>query len=155
VLAGSVFRSTYSPLNGETYRTRFDNRFATSFMGGKEWTSGERGTIQAGFRVMYNGGLRVSEVASSERDPFDPRNPILDESDPFSQRVKNFFRPDLRLAYRHDNPNNAWYISLDVQNFIARENEDIIDYDFDPDLGEWRFGTLGSIVPLLTFQIDW
>jgi len=155
VLAGSLFRSTYTPLNGETYRTRFDNRFATSFMGGKEWSSGQRGTIQAGMRVMYNGGLRISEVASSERNPFDPRNPMLDEQNPFSRRVKNFFRPDLRLAYRHDNPKNAWYISLDVQNFIARENEDIIDYEFDPDLGEWTFGTLGSIVPFLTFQMDW
>ena len=155
ILSGSLFRSTYQPLNGQTYRTRFDNRFATSFMGGKEWASGERGTIQAGLRVMYNGGMRISEVASSERDPFDPRNPLLNEADPFNLRVRNFFRPDLRFAYRHDNPEYAWSISLDVQNFIARVNEDIVDYEFDPDRQDWVFGTLGSIVPLLTFQIDW
>jgi hypothetical protein len=104
---------------------------------------------------MYNGGQRISPVLSPVRDPNDPLNPILDEANPYSIRVDNFFRPDLRFAYRHDNEKNAWYISLDVQNFISRQNQDVLNYNFDPILGDWVFGTLGSIVPVLTFQLDW
>ncbi|KGE85611.1 MAG: TonB-dependent receptor [Phaeodactylibacter xiamenensis] len=155
ILSGSLFSSTYEALNGETYSTRFDNTFATSFMGGREWPTGQRGTIQGSVRLMYNGGQRISPVLSPVRDPNDPLNPILDEANPYSIRVDNFFRPDLRFAYRHDNEKNAWYISLDVQNFISRQNQDVLNYNFDPILGDWVFGTLGSIVPVLTFQLDW
>jgi hypothetical protein len=42
-----------------------------------------------------------------------------------------------------------------VQNFISRQNQDVLNYNFDPILGDWVFGTLGSIVPVLTFQLDW
>ncbi|MBV6655759.1 MAG: TonB-dependent receptor [Mameliella sp.] len=155
ILSGSLFSSTYEPLNGETYSTRFDNTFTTSFMGGREWPVGQSGTIQGSIRLMYNGGQRISPVLNPVRDPQDPQNPILDEANPFSIQVENFFRPDLRFAYRKDNEKNAWYISLDVQNLIARQNQDVLNYNFDPVLGDWVFGTLGSIVPVLTFQLDW
>lgn len=154
ILAGSLFNSTYEPLNGQTYDTRFNSRVTGSFMGGKEWSLNENATLQTGLRVVYGGGQRISPILSSQRDPRDPTSPILDESNPFSIPVGDFFRPDIRIAYRRDNPTNAWYIALDVQNVISRENQDPLDYMFDPDLGDWVFQAQSSIVPVLSFQID-
>lgn len=154
ILAGSIFNSTYEALNGQTYDTRFNSGFATSFMGGKEWPVGDRATLQTGLRLIYNGGQRISPILSPERDPADPLNPILDEANAYSAQVGDYFRPDLRIAYRKDNPANAWYLALDVQNFASIRNDDPLDYDFDPNKGDWVFGFQGSIVPVLSFQID-
>jgi len=154
LIAGSLFSSTYEPLNGETYDTRFNSGLAASFMGGKEWSVGERATLQTSLRLLYTSGQRVTPILSPQRDPEDPLSPILDESRPFSQQVGSYFRPDLRIAYRKNNPNNAWYLALDVQNVISRKNDDSLDYDYDPDLQDWVFGFQGSLVPVLSFQID-
>lgn len=154
IIAGSVFNSTYESLDGETYDTRFNSGLAASFMGGKEWPVGQLATLQTGLRLLYTGGQRVTPVLLPQRDPEDPISPILDEANAFTQQVGSYFRPDLRVAYRKDNPNNAWYLALDVQNFISRKNDDSLDYDFDPDLQDWVFGFQGSLVPVLSFQID-
>lgn len=154
ILAGSLFNSTYEPLSGETYDTRFNSHIAACFMGGKEWALSENATLQTGMRVVYGGGQRLSPILSPARDWRDPRNPILDESRPFTVPVGEFFRPDIRIAYRRDNPNNAWYIALDVQNVIGRTNEDPLEYSYDPELEDWIFQSQSSIVPVLSFQID-
>jgi hypothetical protein len=154
IVAGSIFSSTYEALDGKTYDTRFNSGLAASFMGGKEWSVGENAILQTGLRLLYTGGQRISPVLRPQRDPEDPLSPILDEARPFSQQVGTYFRPELRLAYRKDNVNNAWYLALDVQNFISRKNDDSLDYDFDPDLQRWVFGFQGSLVPVLSFQID-
>lgn len=154
ILAGSIFDSTYEPLNGETYDTRYNSGVAGSFMGGKEWPLSEKGTLQTGLRLVYGAGQRITPIQSNRRDPRDPENPILDENRPFIVPVGDFFRPDIRIAYRRDNPTNAWYIALDVQNVISRTNDDPLDYTFDPDLGTWIFRSQSSVVPVLSFQID-
>lgn len=154
LIAGSLFSSTYEPLNGKTYDTRFNSGLAASFMGGKEWSVGERATLQTSLRLLYTSGQRVTPILSPQRDLEDPVSPILDESRPFSQQVGSYFRPDLRIAYRKNNLNNAWYLALDVQNVISRKNDDSLDYDYDPDLQNWVFGSQGSLVPVLSFQID-
>lgn len=155
VLAGSIFDSTYEPLNGESYNTRYNSKVAGCFMGGKEWPVSEKAILQTGFRLVYGAGQRISPILSGQRDPRDPENPILDESRPFSRQVGDFLRPDIRIAYRKDNPTNAWYIALDVQNVISRTNEDPLEYTFDPDKQDWVFRSQSSIVPVLSFQIDW
>ncbi|MCB9266513.1 MAG: TonB-dependent receptor [Lewinellaceae bacterium] len=154
IAAASLFNSTYKPLNGESYDTRYNSRVLGSFMGGKEWPAGERAILQTGVRILYSGGQRITPILAPGRDPFDPTSPLLDESRPFSIQVGDYFRPDLRIAYRRDNPGNAWYIALDVQNVINRDNDDALDYNFNPDLGEWEFGFQSGIVPVLSFQID-
>ncbi|MCB9287068.1 MAG: TonB-dependent receptor [Lewinellaceae bacterium] len=154
IAAASLFNSTYEPLNGQTYDTRYNSQVLGSFMGGKEWPAGEHAVLQTGLRILYSGGQRITPILSPVRDPFDPANPLLDESRPFSVQVGDYFRPDLRAAYRRDNQKNAWYIALDVQNFISRNNDDALDYNYDPDLEGWVFGFQSGIVPVLSFQID-
>ena len=154
IFAGSIFDSTYKPLDGKTYNTRYNSRLAASLMGGKEWPLTERAILQTGLRIVYGGGQRLTPILSSARDPLSPGDPILDETRPFTIPVGDFFRPDIRIAYRKDNDNNAWYIALDVQNVIGRTNEDPLNYTYDPDLEDWIFRSQSSIVPVLSFQID-
>lgn len=154
LLSTSLFDSTYEPLNGKTYSTRFNSNIFASLMGGKEWQVGDQGVLQTGFRLLYGGGGRQTPILSATRNPFDPLEPILDESQPFTERVPDYFRPDLRIAYRKDNPGSAWSIALDVQNFIARDNADTIHRKYDPDREQWIYREQSGIVPVLSFQVD-
>ncbi len=154
VLAASIYDSQYSPLNGQSYSTTYNGNFTISTVAGKEWSFSQNRVLQLGFRLMYNGGQRLTPILSNDRDPLEPLDPILDESRPFTEQVPNFFRPDIRIAYRKNNPSNAWILSLDIQNVIARRNISAINRDFDPDLGQWVFSEQSSLVPVLTYQID-
>lgn len=154
LLAASVYDSQYEPLDGKSYNTLFNGGFNTSFMGGKEWNFSGNAILQTSLRILYNGGQRLTPVLSIENDPFEPLNPLLDESQPFTEQVSAYFRPDIRIAYRKNNPKTSWILSLDVQNVIGRRNIDAINRDFDPDLGEWVFREQSAAVPVLTYQID-
>ena len=154
LLATSVYDSKYEALNGNTYNTRYNGGFNTSFMGGKEWNLSRGRVIQTALRVLYNGGQRQTPVLSIENDPFEPLDPILDESRPFTEQVPDYFRPDIRFAYRKNNPKASWILSLDVQNVIGRRNIDPLTRDFDPDTGVWIYREQSTAVPILTFQID-
>ena len=154
ILNTSVFNATYSPLNGEQYNTRFNKNFSASFMGGKEWKVGKQSTLQTGLRLLYSLGGWLTPVLSPESDPFDPRFPILDEANAFSERVPDYFRADIRLAYRKDNPGSAWSIALDVQNVTNRRNIDVLNREYDPDLEQWVYREQSSLVPVLSFQVD-
>ena len=154
IASASIFDSSYEPLNGERYSTNYDSEYALAFMGGKEWELAAGKTLQTGLRVLYNGGQRLTPILSPERDPYYPASPILDESRPFSEQVDPYFRPDIRIAFRRDKPGVAWTLALDIQNAISYANIDALDRDFDPDLGQWVYREQSSLVPVLSYQID-
>ncbi|MBK8878160.1 MAG: TonB-dependent receptor [Haliscomenobacter sp.] len=151
----SLLKSTYVPLNGKRYPTNFDTGLSFNFLGGKEWDLGQGKTLQTGLRILYNQGQRLTPLATpAGPDPYDPETPLVNESLAFQDRVPAYFRPDLRVAYRRDKPNTAWTLALDIQNAIARKNIDGLTRDFDPDLGKWIYREQSSLVPVLSYQID-
>lgn len=153
LLSGSVFNSTYSDLSGTFYNTRYNSNYAATFMGGKEFSFKNNATLQTGLKLLYNAGSRITPLLPGEFG--DGQNPPFDWTQPFTERVSPFFRPDLRIAYRKDNDNNAWMLSLDIQNFINRENEDGLDRTYDPEAKSWTGRVQSGLTPLLSFQIDW
>ena len=153
LLSGSVFNSTYSDQSGEFYNTRYNSNYSTTFMGGKEFTFKNNGTLQTGLKLLFNGGGRITPLLPDQSG--DGQNPPWDWSRPYSEQVSPYFRPDLRIAYRKDNVKSAWTLALDVQNFINRNNEDGIDRTYDPDTRSWVGRNQSGLTPILSFQIDW
>ena len=154
ISSASFLKSTYVPLNGQRYSSNFDIGTSFNFMGGKEWEVGTGKTLQTSLRVLYSGGQRLTPILSAERDPYEPESPILDESKAFTEQVSDYFRPDIRVAYRRDKVKTAWTLALDVQNVIARKNIDGLTRDFDPDRGGWVYRSQSSLVPILSYQLD-
>lgn len=150
----SLLKSTFTSLSGERFSTIYDVGLSGAFMGGKEWSFGVGKTLQTSLRLLYSGGQRLTPILSRDRDPFNPESPLLDESRAFTEQVPAYFRPDIRLAYRRDKAKTAWTLALDVQNVISRRNIDGLSRDFDPDLGGWVYREQASLVPVLSYQID-
>lgn len=153
ILSGSVFSSTYSDQSGTFYDTRYNSNFSVTFMGGKEYNLPQNAVLQLGTKVILNGGGRITPLIAGMTG--DGQTPPWDWTQPFNQAVSTYFRPDIRVAYRRNNPNSAWMLSLDVQNIIGRRNEDNIDRIYDPDTQSWINRNQSAMTPVLSFQIDW
>lgn len=147
----SVFNSTYEPLNGTTYSTRFNSRTSGSWSGAKEWKLKSNRVFQLGWKMVYNGGLPLTPLAGV---PSSSREPVLDESRPYSDRVPAYFRIDSRFALRKDRANRSWQLALDVQNLLGLKNTDGLSRRYDPSVNQWVFKEQSGLVPVLSYQLD-
>ncbi len=154
IVSTSVSRSRYKDVNGREHPTAFDSGISATFTGGKEWAFQNASVLQLGLRVIYNGGQRLTPLLPSQPVNRYSPDPILDENRAFEERVEAYFRPDLRIAFRKNNPRAAWWVALDIQNIISRRNVDPINRSYDPDLNEWVYREQSGLTPVLSFQID-
>lgn len=149
VANGSVFRSTYTPLNGKTYSGAYDSRFTVSVMGGYEFQF-KNSALEVGFRIGYMGGFRYTPIdlqASTEA-----REAISIDSVAYTQTYRNYFRPDLRVSYRQNKPKYSWTISLDLGNIVDYKN--ILRQYYDKQKNELAYKYQMGFIPVLAFQVD-
>lgn len=146
----SIFDAKYQPLNGRWYNTRFNAGTSGSFTGAKEWSLKNDRMLQVGWKAIYNGGFRVSPILPGG----DGKEPNLDQSNPFSEKIAPYFRTDARLALRKNKAHKAWQLALDIQNIFGLENEDALFHRYDPTTRQWVFDTQSGIVPVLSYQLD-
>lgn len=154
LLGGSVSRSRYTDAAGREHPTAFDSRISGTFMGGKEWAFKNASVLQLGLKLLYNGGQRLTPLLSGQTTSRFSQEPLLDEAKAFSERVEAYFRPDMRVAFRKNNPKSAWTLALDIQNIISRKNIDPLSREYDPDLNQWIYREQSGLTPVLSFQID-
>ena len=146
----SVLETTYQPLNGKTYNTRFNSGTAGSWTGAKEWKWKKSKMFQAGWKMVYNGGFFLSPLAGISSS----REPVLDEVNPYSEKVPAYFRTDARFALRKDKAKRAWQLALDIQNVFGLSNTDGLSRRYDPGTNQWLLKTQSELVPVLSYQID-
>ena len=147
----SVFDSKYSALNGKEYNTRFNSRTSGSFVGAKEWQLKKNKVLQVGWKMLYNGGVPLSPLAAVQNSS---RQPVLDETRPFSEYTRAYFRTDGRISLRKDKKKISWQVALDIQNLFAQKNIDPLGRRYDPTTNQWTFKQQSGIVPVLSYQID-
>jgi hypothetical protein len=152
LLSFSLFESNFQPLNGKSYNTRFNSGSSGSWVGTREWKLRNNKTLQAGWKMVYNGGLPLSPLAAQQ--PFGSREPLLDETNPYSVRIPGYFRTDGRIALRKDKKQLSWQLALDIQNVFMQRNTDGLSRRFDPSVNQWIFRQQSGIVPVLSYQVD-
>jgi hypothetical protein len=105
-------------------------------------------------KVLYNGGQRLTPLLPGQSVNRYSQEPLLDEFNAFTEQVDPYFRPDLRIAYRKNNPKTAWTLALDIQNIIGRKNIGPLSRTYDPDPNVWVYREQSGLVPVLSFQLD-
>lgn len=151
LLTTSIFDSTFEPFNGETYDAQFNAKFTGALTTGKEWKVKGKNTLQVGFKSIYANGGPSTPI---DRNASTPRTLVYDESRPFSERAPNYFRTDIRIAYRINKPKSAYSIAIDVQNAFNTKNKRAFDWTYDVEKGDWERKNQASLIPILTFQVD-
>ncbi|MFC2176320.1 hypothetical protein ACFLR1_05065, partial [Bacteroidota bacterium] len=146
---GSVFKSTYKPLNGKTYSGAYDSRFVLSVMAAYE-VQFKNSALELGFRIGYMGGFRYTPIDLNAS--IKANQQVTIDSLAFTQKYRDYFRPDLRIAYRQNKPKYSWTLSLDLGNIVDFKN--ILSQYYDKDKNELRYSYQVGFIPILAFQVD-
>lgn len=151
VLAGgSYYESKYKGSDGVERDTRFNGNYTLNAVYGREWSSTSRNrVIGLNLRSLWLGGLRMSRIL--EQSATSPET-VYDVNDPFTEKLSDYFRIDLRLSHRKNHPGHTRTIALDIQNVANLQNEAWQYYDKtqSKNVTQYQLG----IIPVLVYRID-
>jgi hypothetical protein len=154
LLSSSLYRSEYRGSDQIWRSSRFDGRHATSFLAGKEITTGDRGqgrngTIGLNVKLTYYGGYRETPIdlaTSRERG-----ETVRYDNLAYTIQLPAYFRTDVRLSWKKNRPHSTRTLSLDIQNVTNRQN--IFGQYFDPQTGTTRTSYQTGLLPVLSYRI--
>ncbi|MCB0546801.1 MAG: TonB-dependent receptor, partial [Phaeodactylibacter sp.] len=150
LLTASLFDSRFE-IDGYKRNTRFNSRFVSAYTLGREFVLKKNAILQAGLRLMANGGFRYS--------PYDPARSQAEgrfiplKGREWSEQVDNYLRLDGRAAFRKDKDTYSYTVSLDIQNMTNRFNPHSVRYDATNNALQFRRHS-GGLIPVLSFSLD-
>ncbi|MFN2428564.1 MAG: carboxypeptidase-like regulatory domain-containing protein [Cryomorphaceae bacterium] len=154
IVNASLYDSKYEGSDGVERNTAFNGNFLVNAVAGKEWKiSGDaaknKKTINADLKLTAAGGQRYSDIDAAAS--MEAQNTVLDDSNPYSNQFKTYFRADIRIGYKVHFKKLSQEWAIDVQNVTDNQNPLAVTYD-------WRTGSeriinqLG-IFPMLQYRI--
>ncbi len=118
----SVYDSKFKGTDGNWYNTRFNGNFASTLTGGKELSLSKKKnrTMAINLKMIYTGGLRQNYI-NLEKSIVENKT-VFDTSNPYSLKMQNFFRTDVKLIFKRNykHVTSSWV--FDVQNVANVEN---------------------------------
>jgi len=151
IAGASYYQSKYAGGDEVSRNTRFNGNYTVNAVYGKEWTkSSKNRTIGLNTRLLYLGGLRESAVDVDASNA--AYETVYDTSNPYSEKLGDYFRLDLRLSFRKNKPGYTRIFAIDIQNVLGMENEGYHYYDFTQQKVVAK-NQLG-LIPVLVYRID-
>lgn len=126
MISGSLYSATYV-VNGERKKGRFDGRHTFSLTGGKEFKSGTQRLWGINTKILWLGGFRETPI-DLEASKLGEQT-IYRNCDPFALKLKDYFRPDLRIYLKRSRTSYSTTLALDLQNVSGTKNEAFSYYD--------------------------
>jgi CarboxypepD_reg-like domain/TonB-dependent Receptor Plug Domain len=147
---GSLYNSLYVGQDGVQRNTRFAGNHTFSVTAGKELIRKANRNLGINLRVLWLGGFRDSpiDVATSKIS----NRTIYKLDQLFTIKMKDYFRPDLRIYWKKNKNNFTRTWSVDIQNVSNSQNEAYSYYDVLQKQIVKRY-QLG-IIPLLSYRIE-
>ncbi|MFZ1591582.1 MAG: TonB-dependent receptor, partial [Chitinophagales bacterium] len=154
---GSLYNSLYVGSDGIVRKTDFNGSYAANLLGGYELTISDRNVITTGIKMTYAGGKlstpvdTLASIAAKELIFIDSLTNTL--------QLKDYFRFDLKLAYRINSKKNkvTHEIAIDLVNLFDVQNvlgltyaPNPADITISPIKEEYQLGFL----PLFYYKID-
>jgi hypothetical protein len=148
----SLYDSRYTAANGVEYNTRFNGNFVANVTAGKELKVGRRKTNLIGLntRLIWSGGKRYTPInleASQAKG-----QAVYYEDRAFGEQAPNYYRADIRVSYRKNNPRASHIISLDIQNVSNRLN--VYNKYYDEDKAEIATSYQTGLIPILNYRLE-
>ncbi len=130
--SASLFESKYKGSNGKTFNTDYNGRFATNFLGGVEYNldKNKKQALNVSGKLTYSGGRLYSPVDRIASDAIS--DVVPDESAINTLQFPNYFRTDLRIAYKINTKKMTHEIALDLVNIFNTKNVLALSYSPDP-----------------------
>lgn len=117
----SIFDSKYEGTDGIERNTFFNSNYVLNLLAGKEWMLNENFALTLDARFTYAGGRRYTPIDLDAS--IDAGREIRDQDQIFEDQYKPYIRPDIKIGFRHNAKKFTQTFSVDLQNFINRQNE--------------------------------
>jgi hypothetical protein len=145
IAGASYYKSLYEGSDHVERSTRFDGNYSVNVTYGREWSKVKKQSQRSfgvSSRILYLGGLRESPIVAG----------VPDEARAFENKLKDYFRLDLRLNWRKNKGNYTRTIALDIQNLLNTQNEAYHYYDHlkQKTTTQYQLG----LIPVLVYRID-
>lgn len=151
LIAGSLYESKYTALNGTEYNTRFNTNYTLSITAGKDWTlknPEKRRTFGFNLKSVLVGGTRYTPY---EMSALPGGYPTQNFQRNYTESMPAFHRLDLRISLKRDYAKVTGTVSLDILNTLNRKNPG--GQYFDPISGEIKRWYHPGILPVLSYRI--
>ncbi len=147
----SLFESKYTMPDGIERNTVFNSKYIYNLVGGKEFMVGRqnRNVIGTNLRLIWRGGYRTIPVdfgASMEAG-----EDIRNYETAFETKAPDYFRLDIGVNYRKNNPKWSWILSLDIQNVTGRLN--VWDEYYEVESNTIRQIYMNGLIPVVNYKI--
>jgi len=150
LITGSVYSATYVAQDGVRRSTRFDGGHTFSFTGGKEFSRKPNRSLGVNLRVLWLGGFQDSPIDVEASD--DANRTVYKVTQLYSVKLRDYFRPDLRLYWKKNKPGFTRTWSIDVQNLTSTQNEANSYFDILQNKVVKRY-QLG-IIPVISYRVE-
>ncbi|MEM6273332.1 MAG: TonB-dependent receptor [Bacteroidota bacterium] len=129
LLTGALFQSKYTGSDGIERNTAFSNNYTATLLGGYEKAVGKKKRVRLGFdgRVATAGGRRYTPIdpVASATSVF----AVYREDLAFGERLKPYFRADIRTKVRVNSRKVSQEVAIDISNIFNTTNPLNIIYD--------------------------
>ena len=154
LLSSSFYESKYTGADGIKRDTRFNGNYMLNATLGREFSrvtkKNKHKVWGVNLRAVYQGGFRttpIDELASLEQ-----QRTVFDESRAFSEKLKDYFRLDLRLSAKRNKEKYTRTFALDILNLTNRENIAFQRYDWVQKqvVNKYNLG----LFPLMSYRLE-
>ncbi len=120
LVTASLFDSKYKGSDGVERNTAFNGNYTYNALAGKEFTINKKSLISIDAKVTYAGGKREVPIdleASNKQG-----SAVYIEKNAYDAKLKDYFRTDVKLTYKHNGRRITQEVSVDVQNITGNKN---------------------------------
>lgn len=133
LITASLFDSKYKGSDGVERNTAFNTSHVLNVLGGKEFKVGKKGNVFAfNIKSSWVGGrfLTPIDLALTQQAGF----AIFNTNEAFSQRQNDYFRIDVKLAFRKEMKKSTMEWAIDLQNVSNHKN--VFRNSYNPRTGQ-------------------
>ncbi|ACT93585.1 TonB-dependent receptor [Dyadobacter fermentans] len=123
---GSLYSATYVDRTGVRRDARFNGHHTLSLTAGKEIKSGDRSIWGINAKILWIGGFRERPIDEAYSQKL---NFAIESSNIYSVKLRDYFRPDLRIYWKKGHRKYSRTLALDLQNVSGTQNEGYHRYD--------------------------
>lgn len=154
LLGLTYYNSSFETVFDERFDSRWNGEYALNATTGKEIQlrpkNDKQRSLSMNARLIYQGGFRreALNIPISNNVGFD----VFQTRMPFSNRNPDYFRIDLRFAWRVQKKDYTRTLSFDIQN--ATNYENFASESYDSVIGSVQNNYQLGIIPLLTYRVE-
>ena len=121
LVSGSLYKATYVDYLGFRRDSRFDGGHTSSLTAGKEFKSSRGGLWGVNAKILWLGSFRDKPI-DAEYSAALKQTIYLYESE-YTVKMKDYFRPDLRIYWKKGKARYNRTLAIDLQNVSGTKNE--------------------------------